>query len=63
MDDHIKLVNKVLDRLEQQDLAVLLKKSVLHQEQVEFLGYLVWNSGVIISDRKVKSIVNWAHPR
>jgi len=34
MDDHIKLVQKVLDRLEQHDLAVSLKKSVFHQEEV-----------------------------
>jgi len=31
MDDHIKLVQKVLDQLEQHDLAVSLKKSVFHQ--------------------------------
>jgi len=37
MKDDIKLVQKVIDRLEQHDLAVSLKKSVFHQEQVEFL--------------------------
>jgi len=63
MDDHIKLVQKVLDRLEQHDLAVSLKKSVFHQEEVEFLGYIVKTSGVTMSDRKVKSLQNWAHPR
>ena len=38
MDDHIKLVQKVLDRLDQHDLALSLKKSVFHQDEVEFLG-------------------------
>jgi len=38
MDDHINTVQKVLDRLEQHDLAVLLKKWVFHQEEVEFVG-------------------------
>jgi len=56
MDDHITQVQKVLDRLEQHDLAVLLKKSVFHQEEVAFLGYIVKTSGVTMSDRKVKSI-------
>ena len=37
MDDHIKLVQKVLDLLEQHDRAVSLKKSVFHQEELEFL--------------------------
>jgi len=63
MDDHIKLVQKVLDRLEQHDLAVSLKKSVFHQDEVEFLGYIVKTSGVTMSDRKVKSVQDWAPPR
>jgi len=63
MEDHIKLVQKVLDLLEQHDLAVSLKKSVFHQEEVEFLGYIVKTSGVTMSDRKVKSVQTWAHPR
>jgi len=63
MDDHIKLVQRVLDQLEQHDLAVSLKKSVFHQEEVEFLGYVNKTSGITMSDRKVKSVQNWAHPR
>jgi len=30
MDDHVKLVQRVLDRVEQHDLAVSLKKLVFH---------------------------------
>jgi len=63
MEDHIKLVQKVLDRLEQHDLAVSLKESVFHQDEVEFLGYIVKTSGVTMSHRKVKSVQNWVHTR
>jgi len=63
MEDHIKLVQKVLDRLEQRDLAVSLKKSVFHQDEVEFLAYIVKTRGVTMSDRSVKSVQNWAHTR
>jgi len=63
MDDHIKLVQKVLDRLTQHHLAVSSKKSVFHQVEVEFLGYIVKTSGVTMSDRQVKSVHNRAHPR
>jgi len=63
MEDYIKLVQKVLDRLEHHDLAVSLKKSVFHQEEVEFLGYILKTSGLTMSDTKVKSVQNWAHPR
>ena len=61
--DHSSLVQKVLDRLEQHDLAVSLKKLVFHQDEVEFRGYIVKTSGVTMSDRKVKIVQNWAHPR
>jgi len=59
----MNLVQKVLHRLEQHDLAVSLKKSVFHQEDVEFLGYIVKTSGVTMTDRKVKRVQYWAHPR
>jgi len=63
INDHIKLVRKVLDRVEQHDLAGSFKKSVFHQDEVEFLGYIVKTSGVTSRDRKVKSVQNCAHPR
>jgi len=63
MDDHIILVQKVLARLEQQDLAVSLKKALFHHEEVKFLEYIINTSGVSMRNRKVKSIQNWAHPR
>jgi len=63
VDDHSNLDQKDLLLLEQHDLAVSLKKSVSYEEQAEFLGYIVKTSGVTISDRKVKSVQNWVHPR
>ena len=63
MEDYIKLMQRVLDKLEQHNLAVLLKKSVFHRKKVEFLGYIVKTSRVTMSERKVKSIRDWAHPR
>ena len=62
MDDHIVFIQKVLDRLEH-DLAVSLKKSVFHKEEVEFLGYIVKTIGVTTINRKVKSIRDWAHTK
>jgi len=63
MVDHINLVQQVLDRLEQHDRAVSLKRSVFYEDEAEFLGYIVKTSGVTMTDRKVKSVQNWAHPR
>ena len=55
--EHKVLVKKVLERLEQLDLAVSLKKSVFHTKPVEFLGYIIGTDGVTMSERKVESIV------
>jgi len=63
IEEHNKLVQQVLNRLEQHDQPVLLKNSVFHQEEVKFLAYIVKTSGVSMSDRKVKGLENWAHPR
>jgi len=63
MDDHIKRVQKGLDRLKQHDLAVSLKKLVFHQEEVEFLEYIIKKGRAPMRDRKVKSFQNRAHPR
>jgi len=63
MEENIKLVQKVLNRLEPHDLGVLLKKSAFHQKEVKFLVYILKTSGVTMSVRKVKSVQNWAHSR
>ena len=58
MEDHVKLVRQVLDRLEQHDLAVLLNKSVFPQDEVELLGYIVKTSGgtwVIAQSKALKT--------
>jgi len=63
MEDNIKYLQQVLVQLKLHDLAVLFKKSLFHQEKVEFLGYIVNTSGVTMSNRNVKGVQNWAHPR
>ena len=61
--EHEILVKKVLEKLEQHDLAVSLKKSVFHTKTVELLGYIVGTDGVTMSERKVESILKWKAPR
>ena len=63
MEEHKALVKQVLARPERHDLAVSLKKSVLHVDTVEFLGYIVGKAGVTIREKKVESILNWRAPR
>jgi len=63
MEEHEALVKQVLARLEHQDLAVSLKKSVFQVDTVEFLGDIVGKAGVTMSEKKVESILNWRAPR
>jgi len=62
-EEHIELVKKVLVRLEEHQLAVSVPKSVSHVRSVEFLGYIVGIDGVTLSERKVKSVMNWRAPQ
>ena len=55
-EEHIKLVGKVVAKLKEHQLAVLVTKSGFHKESVEFLGYIVTTNGVTMSKRKVESI-------
>jgi hypothetical protein len=62
-EDHVKMVTKVLARLEEYDLAVSTAKSIFHVKEVEFLGYMVAVDGVTMSERKVENIRTWKAPR
>jgi len=61
--EHVKLVKKVLARLEEHRLAISLKKSVFPVPWVEFLGYIVAVDGVTMCERKVELIKKWRSPR
>ena len=52
----------MLARLKQHDLAISLKKSGFHVDTVELLGYIVGKDGVIMSKKKVESILSWKAP-
>ena len=62
-DEHVALVRKVLQRLKENQLAVVAHKSIFHASEVEFLGYKVNQGGQRMSERKVESITTWEPPR
>jgi len=62
-EKHVELVQKVLARPEEHQLAISLKKLVFHVPSVEFLGYIGAVDGVTMSERKVESIKKWRSPR
>ena len=63
MDKHVPLVQEVLSRLDKTNLGVNLKKSSFHVGKVEFLGYIISEQGIEMSEKKIEEVKNWAVPR
>ena len=63
VDKHVPLVQEVLSRLNKDNLGVNLKKSVFHIKKMEFLGYIISERGIEISNKKIEKVRNWAVPR
>ena len=63
LEQHIELVKKVLKKLAEYNLAVAAHKSTFHVPEVEFLGYILNETGVTMSERKVEAVKNWEAPK
>lgn len=61
--EHIRLVKKVLQRLQQDKLCVSFKKSNFHASYVEYLGYHISAERITMFLDKVKDVGDWAIPR
>jgi len=57
-----KLVEKVLKRLEENDLFVKPKKYKWKVKEVEFLGVVIGPKGVEMQKKKVEGVLNWPAP-
>ena len=62
VDKHIPLVQEVLSRLDKASLRVNLKKSSFHIRKVKFLGYILSEEGIEMSERRMEEVENWAVP-
>src|SRR5207302_11487529 len=62
IEDHVSLVRRVMERLRKACLCVSIKKSTFHQRQVEFLGYLISDKGISMTEAKVEEMKKWPPP-
>ena len=60
---HDKIVEKVLRRLEENDLFVKPEKCVWKIKEVGFLGVIIREDGVRIEKEKVQEVIEWPVPR
>ena len=63
MEEHVQLVQKILHKLAQHNLAVAGHKSVFHVPETEFLGFIVNGQGMCVSDELTQSVREWATPK
>jgi len=59
ISEHHQHVKEVLKCLCKAGLYAKVEKCEFHSESVEYLGYTLSSSGLIISDNKVKIIQDW----
>ena len=62
IEEHIRMVSKVLQILEDNDLFLKPEKCHFHKHEVEYLGVIVGNGQVKMDPIKVKEITDWPIP-
>lgn len=62
-EDHLRVLERVLQRLEQHGLKVQLSKCAFMQKEITFLGHRVTADGIRPLDSKVDAIREWPVPR
>ena len=63
MSEHYQHMKEVLKYLHKAGLYAKAEKCEFHSESVEYLEYILFPSGLIISDNKVKIIQDWPEPK
>ena len=63
MSEHHQHIKEVLKCLCKTGLYAKAEKCEFHSESVEYLGYILSPSGLIMSGNKVKVIQDWLEPK
>ena len=60
--DHVALVKRVLECLQEHKLAIAPDKCEWHRSRVNFLGYIISPWGVEMDQQKIRTVVEWEAP-
>ncbi|XP_015744144.1 uncharacterized protein LOC107326210 [Python bivittatus] len=63
MEQHVKLVRKVLRKLLEVQLYAKLSKCEFHKQQIDYLEYRISHQGTEMDLAKVRDIVGWEAPK
>ncbi len=62
-EEHVQAVWWVLDQLWKHSLYANLKKCQFHQDEVRFLGYIVFHQGIRMEEEQIKAVCAWPEPQ
>jgi hypothetical protein len=62
-EEHEKLIKEVLSRLQKWDLATSIDKCNIHKSAIEFLGYMISDTGINMAQDKVQTVLEWERPK
>ena len=62
-EEHDEIVEKVLRRLEENDLYVKPEKYTWKVRKIEFLGVVIGPNGIEIKKEKVNRVLSWLEPK
>ncbi|XP_015746237.1 uncharacterized protein LOC107326551 [Python bivittatus] len=63
MEEHVKLVRKVLQKLLEAHLFAKLSKCNFHKEHIDYLGYWILHQGIEMDPAKVRDVIGWEAPK
>lgn len=63
MEEHIRQVRLVLQRLIQYKLYAKLEKCEFPQTSISFLGYIISQEEVAMDEKKVRGVLDWPLPQ
>jgi len=62
-EGHDEIVEKILRRLEENDLYVKPEKCVWKARKIEFLGVVIGPNGIEMEEGKVEGVLGWLVPK
>ena len=62
-EEHDRIIEEVLKRLEENNLFLKPEKCVFKEKEIEFLGLYIIEEGVKMNKVKVKAITEWLVPK
>ncbi|XP_027192709.1 uncharacterized mitochondrial protein AtMg00860-like [Cicer arietinum] len=62
-EEHEEQLRKVLSLLREKQLYANQAKCEFWLEEVNFLGHVISNEGIVVNPGKVKAVVDWKRPR